>query len=46
MAGTVTVIVVVVPGASRTDVLKGGILIVVADGKRLGGKTKRQGALH
>lgn len=41
MAGTMTVMVVVVPGASRTDVLKGGILIVMSDDKRLGGRTKR-----
>lgn len=46
MAGTVTVMVVVVPTAISRDVVCRGIEIVVVDGRARGGSTKRQGAVH
>jgi hypothetical protein len=46
ITGTVTVIVVVVPGTSSNTVLKGGTEIVVLVGSALGGRTNTHGAVH
>lgn len=45
-AGACTVMVLVVPGAIWIEVVYAGSVMVVADGRALGGRTKRQGAVH